>query len=220
MRRLVGLAIGIGLGLPGLGIAMATLAGWLPETSAIASLLWLGGVAACLIGIPVLLAGALGKLLLWAFAPQQPPQPPQPKPPQVPGPGWPGWELTLDGARHEVWVAVGGMRFGVACDGQWVPTRGLDRNRFAFDLAGHPAILSSHRDRHGTPIPPRIAIHMSETVVLSLRFSRWDLEVDGVLRPDAERRLGPGPAAPRSRPNAPTATTETDRPLRLDPPRR
>lgn len=223
MRRLVGLAIGIGLGLPGLGLGMAALAGWLPETSAAANLLWLGGLAAVAIGIPVLAIGLVGSFLVWAFAP---PAPPQSKPPQVPGPGWPGWELTLDGVRHEVWVGVGGMRFRVACDGAWVPTRTLDRNRVVFDLAGHPAILSSRRDRHGTRVPPGTAIHMSEAALMSLRFWRWDLEVDGGLRPDSERRLGPAPTSPHrgaspKSPNdpAPTSHPKPGRPLHLDPPR-
>jgi hypothetical protein len=236
LGRLGGLMIAAAGGLVALGFGMAAVAELLGEENPLGWPLWLLGLLACVVAIPVFLVGGIGVILGWAFSP---PEPSRRKPPEVPMPGWPGWELTVDGVPHEVWLATGGWRFKVACDGRWVTTRTVDRTHVAFNLAGHPAVVSVRRDRHGTPIPRGAALHMSDEGYLALRFSRWSLEVDGVPRPESERRIAvidaPDPSGPTRHsqsagataasgsvePPAPSGPTGgSGRQLRPNPPRR
>ena len=234
----------ITVGAAALGVVMVIVAGWLGEDSGPAWALWLGGAGLFVLSLPLIVI--VGAILLVRRIGRATGAIPTPVAPTVPEPGWPGWRFALDGVEHELWVDDSGMNPSVLCDGGWAEARRPRGRRggevLEFRIAGHPALLVGHVDWHGTAkgLPIVIVAGLLGDSNPGPPPMRYDLVVDGVTRPDAERLVigrdgdaRPAPtrmAGPRP-PGSPPAVDDvpgfdgdtspaTGRRIRADPPPR
>jgi hypothetical protein len=200
------LALGI---LMALGLAIAVLWGGPGDPAGPPGLgLLLGGVlvtlgllALVLVGVARLAGRSTGRARV-----VRPAAPPEPLPEPIPELGWPGWRVRLGRTTHEVWIPDDIAASRLLCDGRWVepewhvPWSGhLEEGR--FEVGGHPARLIVRFDPEG---------HRPDRLGATGRVEpRYELRVDGVVRPDRER-VKAGWAAPPVR---------LDEPAIPDPPR-
>jgi hypothetical protein len=154
----------------------------------------------------------------------------------VPAPGWPGWLPEIDGRRHEIWIPSDGPATRILVDGAWVRTRTGPERRAVFEVAGHPAQLVASVEWDivvkGAPLVLAASLLTGGSSYEPLPM-RYQLVVDGLARPETERRVfgrprvaTPRPSTASSSPHqAPTvpgvpvgAAPPAGRRINLDPP--
>jgi hypothetical protein len=127
-----------------------------------------------------------------------------PPPAPIPEPGWPGWRFRVGRATHELWAPDDPADRRLLLDGRWlapewqVPWSG----RLAeadFRVGGHRARLVVRFDQAGG--------EEEHDSVTGTAGTAYELLVDGVARPDSERRTAGWLEAPHgSRGGAPEAS--------------
>lgn len=127
----------------------------------------------------------------------------EPPPAPIPEPGWPGWRFRVGRATHEVWAPDDPGDRRLLLDGRWVepewhvPWSG----RLAeadFRVGRHRARVVVRFDRPGEP--------RDHDSVTGATGTEYELQVDGIPRPDSERLTADWLEAPHgSQPQAPEA---------------